>query len=67
MKTDMYLYGKEKADFLPTHLLGPAIELKSAMVKRLMEHHEELTAMRPLDVKQRQADVLEAIEFWEAL
>ena len=67
MKTDEYLYGKDKADFLPAHLMGPAIELKSTMIKRLYTHHAELQALRPLDVKQRQADIMEAIKFWESL
>jgi hypothetical protein len=67
MKSDVYLYGKEKVEFLPKHLLGPYAEIKGLMIRRLEEHHQELLALRPLDVKEQCEDVLEAIRFWEVL
>jgi hypothetical protein len=67
MKSDIYLYGKEKAEFLPKHLLGPYAEIKDLMISRLEEHRRELLTLRPLDVKKQCGDVLDAIRFWEVL
>ena len=67
MKTDHYLYGKSKEDFMDKFDLTCFQSLKRTIIRRLNEHIEELEAKRPLDIKQQKADVIQAIKFWEEL